>query len=217
MANKELLKKAVEAFDALSPEQKAAMLEEQRQSWVRGNVGLSRDERGITTPIMPKNTRPAAPVEGFRRLSLVRGGGLEDSKDGDYVRFDQAEALIAAKDARIEDLEQGRAEFADHYIKENETLTARVEGLETERDEAIRRGEDQWAGWVKEEALRKALEIQLTAVRKSLEPFAAVLDDYDPVNEHDLTPGTLVIGSVTNYEITLGDLRKASATLEAKP
>ena len=43
------------------------------------------------------NTRPAAPVDGFRRLSLVRGGGLEDSKDGDYVRFDQVEPIIAAE------------------------------------------------------------------------------------------------------------------------
>ena len=56
MANEELLKKAVEAFKALTPEQQAEMLEEQRQSWVRGNVGLSRDERGITTPVMPRPT-----------------------------------------------------------------------------------------------------------------------------------------------------------------
>ena len=44
MASEDLLKNALAAFNALSPEQQAEMLEEQRQSWVRGNVGLSRDE-----------------------------------------------------------------------------------------------------------------------------------------------------------------------------
>lgn len=44
MASEDHLKKAVAAFNALTPEQQAEMLEEQRQSWVRGNVGLSRDE-----------------------------------------------------------------------------------------------------------------------------------------------------------------------------
>ncbi|MBA8846216.1 hypothetical protein FHW02_004306 [Ochrobactrum sp. RH1CCR137] len=52
MASEDLLKKAVDAFNALSPEQQAEMLEEQRQSWVRGNVGLSRDERDMTSPMM---------------------------------------------------------------------------------------------------------------------------------------------------------------------
>jgi len=52
MASEDLLKKAVAAFKALSPEQQAEMLEEQRQSWVRGNIGLSRDERGMTSPMM---------------------------------------------------------------------------------------------------------------------------------------------------------------------
>jgi len=59
MASEDLLKKAVAAFNALSPEQQAEMMEGQRQSWVRGNVGLSRDERGMTSPVMP---RPA-PVD----------------------------------------------------------------------------------------------------------------------------------------------------------
>lgn len=54
MASEDLLKKAVAAFKTLSTEQQAEMLEEQRQSWVRGNVGLSRDERGMTSPVMPR-------------------------------------------------------------------------------------------------------------------------------------------------------------------
>lgn len=44
IASEDLLKKAVAAFNALSPEQQAEMMDKQRQSWVRGNVGLSRDE-----------------------------------------------------------------------------------------------------------------------------------------------------------------------------
>lgn len=52
MASEDLLKKAVAAFNALSPEQQAEMMDEQRQSWVRGNIGLSRDERGMTSPMM---------------------------------------------------------------------------------------------------------------------------------------------------------------------
>ncbi|MGI8390497.1 hypothetical protein [Brucella anthropi] len=52
MASEDLLKKAFAAFNALSPEQQAEMLEEQRQSWMMGNIGLSRDERGITSPAM---------------------------------------------------------------------------------------------------------------------------------------------------------------------
>ncbi|MCI0999175.1 hypothetical protein HWD97_03665 [Ochrobactrum sp. C6C9] len=64
MASEDLLKKAVAAFNALSPEQQAEMLEEQRQSWVRGNVDLSRDERGMTSPVMPRPA-PAATDTGL--------------------------------------------------------------------------------------------------------------------------------------------------------
>lgn len=61
----EKLKKAVEAFNDLTPAQKAEMLEEQRQSLVRGNIGLSRDDRGITAPVMSNST---ASVEGSEEL-----------------------------------------------------------------------------------------------------------------------------------------------------
>ncbi|MGN6451301.1 MAG: hypothetical protein ACTHLK_22455 [Brucella intermedia] len=50
-------------------------------------------------------------------------------------------------------------------------LTARVKELEKEVAEAARRGEDQWAGWVKEEALRKALEADNAAKDAQLERF----------------------------------------------
>ena len=115
MANEEMLKKAVEAFKALTPEQQAEMLEEQRQSWVRGNVGLSRDERGITTPVMP---RPAAPVEGLETelwATYTQDGRMTYSttdtpKSGvnEYVTRSQAEAIIAAERAKL------TKEEADH-------------------------------------------------------------------------------------------------------
>lgn len=49
--------------------------------------------------------------------------------------------------------------------------------------------------------------------RQVLDTFAAVLDEYDPTEEADETPATLVVGSVTNYDLTLGDFRAARELL----
>lgn len=72
MAIEDLLKKAVAAFNALSPEQQAEMMEEQRQSWVRGNVGLSRDERGMTSPVMPRPAPADLKARDRKRYKLIR-------------------------------------------------------------------------------------------------------------------------------------------------
>jgi hypothetical protein len=40
-----LIARSIEAFNKLTPEEQAALREEQRQSWVRGEMGL-RDGRG---------------------------------------------------------------------------------------------------------------------------------------------------------------------------
>ncbi len=45
---------------------------------------------------------PAATDTGLMRLSLVRGGGLEPNQNGDYIRFSQAEELLAVKDAQAD-------------------------------------------------------------------------------------------------------------------
>lgn len=45
MTTEDLLKKAVAAFNALSPEQQAEMIEEQRRSFAKGNVALSQTHR----------------------------------------------------------------------------------------------------------------------------------------------------------------------------
>lgn len=54
-------------------------------------------------------------------------------------------------------------------------------------------------------------------LREALEPFASILDVYDPADEDDATPATLVVGSVTDYSLTLGDLRAARRALSATP
>ncbi|MDH0368019.1 hypothetical protein [Brucella anthropi] len=63
---------------------------------------------------------------------------------------------------------------------------------------------------------RKALEAKLAAAQEALEPFAAVLEDYDPDWEDDDVSAVLVVGSVTHYGITLGNFRKARAVLGGK-
>ncbi|MPR62152.1 hypothetical protein D7027_10070 [Ochrobactrum intermedium] len=125
MASEDLLKKAVAAFNALSPEQQAEMLEEQRQSWVRGNVGLSRDERGMTSPVMPRPA-PAVTDTGLvtakveHRVHFGEDGNPTEWREGygmglypqepivrvevrEYVTRSQAEELLAAERAKYRD------------------------------------------------------------------------------------------------------------------
>jgi len=64
------------------------------------------------------------------------------------------------------------------------------------------------------EARANAAEQRVKEAVKVLEPFASVIEDYDPWKEGDDTQGTLVIGSVTDYRLTLGDLRAARAFIK---
>lgn len=48
---------------------------------------------------------------------------------------------------------------------------AKIAALATERDEAVRRGEDQWVLYVKEKCAREAAEARLAEVLKALEPL----------------------------------------------
>lgn len=225
MANEELLKKAVEAFKALTPEQQAEMLEEQRQSWVRGNVGLSRDERGITTPVMP---RPAAPVEGletvgyvttsptgaevFQRKPLVPGHGQFGYKQDAVVtrsqadellaaeraetmrqvkhwselykqqhyRAEKAEAIIAAKDAKIADLENELSSFRSSFKEQtslksnNAALTARIKELEAVNAKLCDDAIDCELKIAERDVSLQALETQLATTRKALEFYGDV-------------------------------------------
>ncbi|PJT14221.1 hypothetical protein CN880_21510, partial [Ochrobactrum sp. 720/2009] len=98
-------------------------------------------------------------------------------RNGDkrLVYRSQAVELLAERDETIrrQDIAlRGALREVKRLKADNAAKDARVKELETEVAEATRRGEDQWAGWVKEEALRKALEAKLAAAEKALEFYA---------------------------------------------
>jgi len=90
----DLIEKAMEAFNALSSEQQAEMLEETRKSFAENNVALSR---------------PATPVEGLETelwATYAQDGRMiyttantPESGVTEYVTRSQAEAIIAAERA----------------------------------------------------------------------------------------------------------------------
>lgn len=68
----------------------------------------------------------------------------------------------------------------------------------------------EWTRWLRvnapallsaQEKLERAVEV--------LRPFSDVIEEYDPADENDGTPGTFVCGSLTDYSLCLGDLRAA--------
>ena len=65
--------------------------------------------------------------------------------------------------------------------------------------------------------LIRSLVAEIAVLRSALEPFSIILDEYDPDDEDDETPATLVVGSVTDYSLTLGDLRRARVALKEQP
>ncbi|WP_407976142.1 Lar family restriction alleviation protein [Brucella pseudogrignonensis] len=165
------------------------------------------------------NTRPAAPVEGFRRLSLVRGGGLEDNKDGDYVRYDQAESIIAAERAErdathelltaaVNDyntaIEQRNMTIADlgRLEAENAALTARVEEWE-KADRLVAKA--LWENKV------EALETQLAAAEEAHKSLFG-----DKTMEGILWPDVKPTDLIT-IRVQKQIYDKARDALEAKP
>lgn len=122
----------------------------------------------------------AVPVEGLERYDygyIGPDGFILPNKDGQYVRFDQVEAIIAAKDARIEELLATDLSKLEEFncLKEqineleanNEALTARVKELEKLCDH----GEASTMTCAEECA---ALEKQLATTRKALEFYGDV-------------------------------------------
>lgn len=128
---------------------------------------LCKGEAFLDNDLKPHwNTRPAAPVEGLERYDIsMFGNGAVEMGGGEYVRFDQAEAIIAAKDA------------------DNAALTERVKELEDKRH-------DDRFNLLSEMEKAEALETQLAAARKALTDIQcmdwgclAVSDVFDEINE----------------------------------
>ncbi|URQ76206.1 MAG: hypothetical protein NBV76_05445 [Candidatus Ochrobactrum gambitense] len=174
MASEDLLKKAVAAFNALSPEQQAEMLEEQRQSWVRGNVGLSRDERGMTAP-----AAPVSPDDTEGPFEVSR------SSDGQRVWFsarDPASGVsIPAKDradARMMVTSLNNA--LAHHSRHKPDATGKCGELETVAVQHLRSVDGQWhygeAHYSNQEerelVTRSQAEELLAAERAAKEAFA---------------------------------------------
>ncbi|MEN5297505.1 Lar family restriction alleviation protein [Brucella sp. TWI559] len=108
--------------------------------------GWGETEAGAATAW---NTRPAAPVEGLIRYDIsMFGNGAVEMGGGEYVRFEQAEAIIAAKDKRLQEWQNKWAQTDMLRLKaeaDNAALTARVKELGDERYKlayAITGGED---------------------------------------------------------------------------
>ncbi len=237
MASEDLLKKAVAAFNALSPEQQAEMLEDQRQSWVRGNIGLSRDERGMTSPVMPRPA-PAATDTGLVtvakqwKVTAKNWSGLkpeisEPFDERELVTRSQAEELLAAERAdhdntiaTLSSLTEDNAalihdlnRIKDHeteLVNDNAAKDARIKELEDYFSKCISN-----ETFLEQDARRvrqiEALEAKLAAAEKALEPFAKAALGYDDPDENGPWP------DIQDVFVTLGDCRRARAVLGGKP
>lgn len=137
------------------------------------------------------------------------------------IPVDELLARLDAHDLNLCDTwvdEQDRVEWQDEADKLLSEAAALIRSLAAERDEWMRKFEladinhrDYRQLSMDEVRARDAVEAENVVLRRALEPFAEVLDEYDPDDEHDETPATLVVGSVTDYSLTLGDLRRARA------
>lgn len=121
--------------------------------------------------IAAMNTRPAAPVEGLGRFSLAAWSEepthhsyIETDPVGEYVRFDQAEAIIALLNAQIEIRDQGVDALSKRIEKAEAILAAKdakIADLENELSS--------FRSSFKEQTSLKADNTALTARVKELE------------------------------------------------
>ncbi|PJR88724.1 hypothetical protein CN878_16895 [Ochrobactrum sp. 695/2009] len=151
----------------------------------------SRDWNTRSTPVAPVSpdaTGKCGELEtvawnctypSYGHFTLKEHEAKQAIEDGasveELVTRSQAVELLAERDETIrrQDIAlRGALREVKRLKADNAAKDARVKELETEVAEATRRGEDQWAGWVKEEALRKALEAKLAAAEKALEFYA---------------------------------------------
>jgi len=121
--------------------------------------------------IEDRNTRPAAPVEGLERYDLEdqsqfnEGCYMRPDETGEYVRYEKAEAIIAAKDVLLhisKQWAQDQENRANRLQADNAALTARVARDDAAFQELIKLGKEA-------DTKFEALETQLAAARKALE------------------------------------------------
>ncbi|MFS2326647.1 hypothetical protein U2P60_14725 [Brucella sp. H1_1004] len=151
------------------------------------------------------NTRPDAPVDGLERFSLAAWSEepthhsyIETDPVGEYVRFDQAEAIIAVERAKADEYYGEAVVSYDRKLRvseleaDNAALTARVKEREQQRDEY----RDKWKSIMEQEKSSrktyllhtKALETQLAAAEeREKKAFKAgyVLACCNVVHQHD--------------------------------
>lgn len=158
------------------------------------------------------NTRPA-PVEGFERYDIsMFGNGAVEMGGGEYVRYDQAEAIIAVKDEKINLAETSAIEMHQELNKleaNNAALTARIRRLELDNAKLEDRLSKEQESHSRTGASRdkwrertEALETQIAAARKALKSIA----------------DAPAWGFPEKWETTPAEVRQlARAALEAKP
>lgn len=160
----------------------------------------------INAPLLPMNTRPAAPVEGLgERATGLREGNT--SADILAHKLKEAEAIIAAKDAEISRLRNILDITERNELREaenNAALTARVNELELIRDSHSR---DTL------QALREkqALETQLATAKEAHKSLFG-----DKTMEGILWPDVKPTGLIT-IRVQKQIYDKARAALEDRP
>lgn len=91
------------------------------------------------------------------------------------------------------------------------SLRQEIAAKDAELVEANARAERQWAGWVKEESLRKTAEARLAEANKALEPFAKEAERIDSLFD---TPLGKDFHPHSKMHICMGDLRAARRARE---
>lgn len=109
----ELMKKAVEAYKALSPEQQAEMMEEQRQSFAKGNVALSQthspkrfeqirdslDHKDLLTSPLPHQWPYQQTFNAIAAATRIEGGNIAVSVDKFAEAFGPTPVVPVSPDA----------------------------------------------------------------------------------------------------------------------
>lgn len=123
-------------------------------------------------------------VEAMNRRALPPVDGLEVvawKMPGAKVTLGKAGWAFMTRHENPEDYEPGQYEALQAEIAAAIPLVALsqassvIAGLKDERDEAIRRGEDQWAGWVKEEVARKAAEARISSLEEEIKRLREIV------------------------------------------